>query len=237
LRPPEVNASGARRRESLPLAERVARRMAACGVAATAEDYAWVPGFHNRLMTVGYCLTLVEGIDAHEAGARLGAASTGERVGLDALADRSHDIQTESGFRRLAVGITATEGWALLLLEINGWLGVYPTSTLSSGCSLVSHYRNVNADGRFAWWHDGELVLGFDPLFPTDREGSRAETCGPQLTSAGFDLEPRDSFDAPMRFDPLASAFALCHAITGTGVTGEVLDSTTYELVIAPVPR
>ena len=186
-------------------------------------------------MAVGYCLTLVDGIDAHEAGVRLGATSTGEHVGLDELTDRSFEIQTEAAFRSLGVGITSTDGWTLLL-EINGWLGVF-ASRLSAGCVLVSHYRNVNADGRFAWWDDGDLVLGFDPLFPTRREGSRAETCRPLLTGAGFDLEPRDSFDAPLRFNPLASAFALAHAITGIGVTDETLDSTTYELVVAPVPR
>jgi Family of unknown function (DUF6461) len=212
--------------------------MAACGVGAIVEDYGWVSGFRNGLMNVGYCLTLVEGVDELEAGVRLGATSMGEHVALDELMDRSLDIQIEAGFRSFGVGITTIEGWALLF-EVNGFLGVNPTvaSRLSSGTVLVSHHRNVNAVGRFVWWDRGALELGFDPLFPTQREGLQAETCGPQLTSAGFDLEPRDSFDAPMRFDPLASAFALCHAITGTGVTGEVLDSTIYDLVVAPIPR
>ncbi|HET6949441.1 MAG TPA: DUF6461 domain-containing protein, partial [Acidimicrobiales bacterium] len=54
-----------------------------------------------------------------------------------------------------------------------------------------AHFRNVNHDGRFSWWEEGESQLEFDPLFPSRREGSRADEAVPTLLAAGFEVDDR----------------------------------------------
>ena len=156
-------------------------------MATAHSDYSWVTEFHNGLLSIsGYCLTLVSGTTVADAIARLGGEDTGEIQDLEGLVDNAFETQSSSGFRSTSAGLCRVSGWTLVF-EPNGFLGVTPTvaERLASDGVLVSHFRNVNAHGQFAWWERGEPQLKFDPLLPSQRHGPQAQEMVATLRAAG----------------------------------------------------
>jgi hypothetical protein len=216
---------------STPTGAGLERRMARAHT-----GYSWVAEFHNGLLSgYGYCLTLVRGLVVADAVDRLGGEDTGEARDLEGLVDHAFDTQTSSDFRSTSAGLSEVDGWALIF-EPNGFLGVNPTvaQRLATDSLLVSHFRNVNAHGRFSWWERGEPQLVFDPLFPSQRDGPRADDAVPILIAAGFEVEDRP--DRPLD-GTLAATFAFAERLTGVVVTADLLATTLYTVVQAPMPR
>src|SRR5205823_14898736 len=120
--------------------------------------------------------------------------------------------------------------------EVNGWIGTLPAVIvpLSQGTRLVSHYRNVNALDFFKWVEDGEVRLSFEPLFPSVREGSRADDVVEVMGQVGFDLRegPERTFEHHTE-----AAFALAEHLTGVTVTPALLSTSDFLCGIAPIPR
>jgi hypothetical protein len=205
-------------------------------MATARADYSWVAAFHHGLLSAsGYCLTLVRGIAVADAVERLGGEDTGAIQDLEGLVDYVFDTQTSSDFRSTSAGLSEADGWTLIF-EPNGFLGVTPTvaERLASDGLLVSHFRNVNAHGRFLWWEEGAPQLEFDPLFPYQRDGPRAEVAVPMLLAAGFEVQDRPG----RRLDgTLAATFAFAERLTGVVVTADLLTTIPYTVVQAPMPR
>jgi Family of unknown function (DUF6461) len=133
-----------------------------------------------------------------------------------------------------SAGLSNVNGWALIF-ESNGFLGVTPTvaERLASDGLLVSHFRNVNAHGRFSWWERGKPQLEFDPLFPSQRDGPQAEDAVPMLLAAGFEVEDRPG--RPLD-GTLAATFAFAERLTGVAVTADLLTRAPYAVVRTPMP-
>jgi hypothetical protein len=199
-------------------------------------DYLWVAEFHNGLLSqVGYCLSLVRGIPIADAVERLGGEDVGDIRDLTGLVDHAFDTQSSSDFQATSAGVIEVDGWALIF-EPNGFLGVTPTvaERLARDTLLVSHSRNVNAHGRFTWWERGERQLEFDPLFSYERHGPRANDAVPMLVAAGFEVahQPGRPLDGT-----LPATFALADRLTDVAVTADLLTTTGYTVVQAPLPR
>jgi hypothetical protein len=126
------------------------------------------------------------------------------------------------------------------MIEPGGILGVTPAVVvpLSEGRELVSHFRNVNAYGRFWWICDGELRVEFDPMFPNDRTGSTPDHLVDEMAEVGFDVAPSDTgaAETKSRFadlsepwvGPVAGSFALAERLTRVAVSRALLDEATF---------
>lgn len=202
---------------------------------ATATDYSWL---NDRLpgLAEAYCLTLTRDLAPEEFLARIGARPVPDCTGVSALFEPSLNLWGEHGDEAgLLIGVTTAAGdggnWALGV-EINGFLGVTDRIivSLSEGTRLVSHFRNVNAAGRFCWVEDGDVRLEFDPLFATDRHGRTPDALLSIMPGVGFDL--REDGEAE---HPAEAAFALAERLTGVRVTAELLEDAVYKCGIAPV--
>ena len=203
-------------------------------MSATALDYTW---FSDRFpgLAEAYCLTLVKGLTPAGLLGRLGAREECRVTGAEELLEPAYQAWEEHEGERLFVAATAVGDWALAV-EPNGYLGTLDEAIipLSKGTRLVSHFRNVNAVDHFYWLDDGDVCLHFEPLFPTDRDGSDPDGLVEAMRQVGFDLDEND--DASDEFNTEA-AFALAEHLTGVRLTPEVLETATYLCGTAPIPR
>lgn len=202
----------------------------------TAADYAW---FHERFpdLAEAYCLTLVRGLTPADLLSRIGARPEPGLTRLDAMFEpslRLWDADAPASGRELLIGVTTVPGsdWALGI-ESNGFLGVTEEVTvpLSAGSTVVSHYRNFNAGGSFYWIQDGEIRLHFDPIDPTWREGTSPDALVAVMRQVGFDLDEDGETEHPAE-----ASLALAEYLTGVRVTAELLEESTYQCGIAPLP-
>lgn len=209
---------------------------------AHATDYTWFDE-HYPDLGEAYCLTRVQGLTADELLRRFDALPGSDAVGLGAVMARwdayldEEDEEAEALFDlaedRLLVAVTELDGWALAI-EPNGYLGTLGTviPRLGEGTRLVSHFRNVNAVDHFHWWEHGVRRLHFEPLFPTQRDGTDAEAPGvPELlTACGFELET-EAYDLCGE-----AAFALAERLTDVRLGPERLEAATFRIGFAPRP-
>jgi hypothetical protein len=194
----------------------------------SADDYLWFEP--DCRISEAYCLTLVQGLDAAQALARIDAGVVGRAAGLEAFVD---SVPDEHGGDRLYLGATAVGDWTLLVEE-NGYLGVTQKviEPLSAGTQVVSHFKNVNAVDYFYWMVDGDLRLQFEPLFPDTRDGSDPDGQLAAMERAGFDLTDSDDDSNNLH---TAAAFAFAEHLTGVRVTNELLESADYLCALAPL--
>ncbi|MCI3275813.1 DUF6461 domain-containing protein [Streptomyces cylindrosporus] len=197
-----------------------------------ARDYAWLRERHRSLREA-YCITLVSEIAPEPLLQRLGAEAGTEVTGVGGLFEPAFDTWEEHQGRELFVAAAAVGGWSVLV-EVNGYLGVTSAAVrpLSRGRTVVAHHRSVDALDHFIWLADGELILGFEPLFPYRREGSRAEAFAPRMRESGFLLCPGQDLD----HQHTEAAFALAERITGIRLTADTLDSLEFVCGRAPAP-
>ncbi|MFF4382825.1 DUF6461 domain-containing protein [Kitasatospora sp. NPDC001547] len=209
---------------------------------AHATDYTWFDE-HYPDLGEAYCLTRVQGLTADELLRRFDALPGSDAVGLGAVMARwdayldEEDEEAEALFDlaedRLLVAVTELDGWSLAI-EPNGYLGTLDTviPRLGEGTRLVSHFRNVNAVDHFHWWEHGVRRLHFEPLFPTQRDGTDAEAPGvPELlTACGFELET-EAYDLCGE-----AAFALAERLTDVRLGPERLEAATFRIGFAPRP-
>jgi hypothetical protein len=121
------------------------------------------------------------------------------------------------------------------MFEDNGFIGVTleVMEPVSAGTEVVSHFRNVNALSAFLWLEDGRRALSFDPLFPRERQGTKAAEIEPELVAAGFDMSDGSDRD----LSPTTTAtFALAERISGVPVTAELLDAAQFFTGIVAIP-
>ncbi|MFF7563535.1 DUF6461 domain-containing protein [Streptomyces pseudovenezuelae] len=198
----------------------------------TAADYGWLKERHQLLLDA-YCLTLVRDLTPEELLRALGAEGRRRIVGVNALSGPSSEA---SGLGRF-VGAAPVDGWALMV-EFNGYLGVTDElmRPLSRGRRVVSHFLNVNAVDRFRWYEDGDLRLGFQPLFADERYGSRPDELLAEMRESGFDLTERDEDgDYDDYYESLTGAsFALAHRLTGIRVTPELFATAGFLCGVVP---
>jgi hypothetical protein len=98
----------------------------------------------------------------------------------------------------------------------------------------VSHYKNVDCEGRFCWTEDGELRLTFEPFVADRRAGSDPGGLVDVMARVGFDLRSLEERDPRPR---IGAAFALAEHLTGVRVTQEMLDAAEYLCAKAPLKR
>lgn len=193
---------------------------------ATSSDYRWIADWHRGLLLDAYCLTFVKGLTPTEVLDRLGVRERTRLLGAGTVVDPAYDAWDAHDGRELFVAVTEAEDWAVMF-EANGFIGVtHPIMTsVSAGTATVGHYRNVNALDQFLWLEDGEVVLHFEPLFPSQRDGTRADDLVPEMRAVGFDL--REGEDRTFS-NHTEAAFALGELITGVRVTPAFLDEATF---------
>ncbi len=204
-------------------------------MSATSSDYRWIAD--SNLWPLGaYCLTFVRALPPCEVLDRLHVQDRVRIQGAGAIIEPASDAWVAHEGRQLFVAVTQADGWSVMFEE-NGFIGVTRSlmAAVSKGTSTVGHFRNVNAFDQFLWLEDGEVALYFEPLFPSRREGTRADEVVPEMRSAGFDLREGEerTFEGHT-----AAAFALAERITGVRVTPELLDAATFVggLVRVPLP-
>ena len=204
-------------------------------MATTAADYQWIEDYSD--LAEAYCVTLVRGVTVQEFLTAMKAEPEGDLTGYAALDRRAGEVYDEHSGDKYLIGATTIPGdhgeW-VLGLEANGFLGTLPhlLEPLSSGTRLVSHFCNVNAVDRFQWYEDGTLCTYFEPLFPTQRDGSTPDELLEAMAEVGFDLEEDDEefIDSPTT----EAAFALADRLTGVHLTPEVLDNATFATGLTP---
>src|SRR5262249_51534127 len=147
--------------------------------AAIAADYAWAGADEDDLFSA-YCLTLVRGIAPREFMERIHARVIFDDLPLgDTFYDMSYgcwDLPYQGDVQFIvATTVAGACGEWTLAFEVNGHLGVTPElmAPVSAGTRLVSHRDNSgNGFGYFYWIEDGDIRLGFEPIFAYTRSGS-----------------------------------------------------------------
>lgn len=199
----------------------------------TAADYGWLRERHQDLLEA-YCVTLVQDMTPDRLLRELRAEPDGRVTGVAALAEPSYDAWDEYEDDRLLVGAAAVGDWTLMV-EYNGYVGNRSElmDPVSRGRTVVSHFRNVNAVDSFYWSEDGEIRLGFEPLFPSHRHGTDPDGLLTEMRESGFDLRADDERDFTGHTE---AAFALAHRITGVRLTPELFGSLEFTCALVTVP-
>jgi hypothetical protein len=206
-------------------------------LSVTAEDYSWW-GQWRPSWAEAHCVTLVSDATVEDVVDSLRAHAVARVQGIDALYERVVEDWPEDYDPFTAkIGIADIgHGW-VLVAEINGYAGVTEAliGPVSSGRTVVSHFGNVNAVHRFQWWHDGRLLVDFDPMFPTERYGSDPDALAEHIGGGGIlvDAEPEDINDV----DLSAAAFALAERITGVACTPEMFERSDSLVATVAIPR
>ncbi|MFE4976008.1 DUF6461 domain-containing protein [Kitasatospora sp. NPDC056651] len=121
-------------------------------------DHSWFRDLYPSLQDA-YCLTLVEGVPARELLRRADAETGPQVTGVTAVCDVAEDLEAETGGERMLIAATDLDGWTLVI-EPNGYLGVREESIAAwADATLVSHFRNINANTSFCWHADGTTRL------------------------------------------------------------------------------
>lgn len=201
----------------------------------TASDYEWINDYSE--LTQAYCAVLVRGITVQDFLRGMRASPQEDAAGYRELERRTKAVWDEHSDNQYLIGATTVPGdqgdW-LLSLEVNGYLGTLPhlVEPLSRGTHLISHFRNVNAHDVFSWYEDGTLRTYFEPLFPTERDGSTPDELVDAMEEVGFDLHPDEEVfeDLPTT----EAAFALAARLTGVHLTPDLLDEATFSTGLVP---
>jgi uncharacterized protein DUF6461 len=203
---------------------------------ATAADYAW---FQQEIdLAKGFCFTWVKGFTPAQVLDRLGSHEL-ERVGWQQLVGSGNGPR---GFTdKYLIGVARIGGWTLIV-EDNGAMGTTDALVrpLSTGTTLVSHYRAGDGHGRFLLLEDREVRLDFDPLDVARRTGSGAGELTGVIDQAGFGLAEQIAKAAdPVRYRTycMEAAFALAERFTGIAMTHELLENRQRTYLLAEVAR
>ncbi|MGP4024592.1 DUF6461 domain-containing protein [Actinomadura sp. 3N407] len=204
-------------------------------MATTATEYQWINDYSD--LAEAYCAVLVRGVTVQEFLRGMRAEPQGDLSGYTELERRTKDVWDQHSDNEYLIGATRVPGdqgeW-VLGLEVNGYLGTLPhlVAPLSSGTRLVAHFRNVNAHDQFVWYEDGTLRTYFEPLFPTDRDGSAPDELVEVMAEVGFDLQgDEEEFDDSLTTE---AAFALAARLTGAHLTPELLDKAIFAAGLVP---
>jgi hypothetical protein len=136
------------------------------------------------------------------------------------------------------LGVTELAGW-VLITELDSFLGMDEDvlRRLSSGTTVVSHYRTINTDDGFSWAENGDVRVSFEPLAPGRRDGSDPDALLDVMHRLGYDVSGDESDDEDVdvvHHDRAGATFALAEHVTGVRITPQVLGSADYLCVTVP---
>ncbi|NMO56805.1 hypothetical protein HH310_37235 [Actinoplanes sp. TBRC 11911] len=185
---------------------------------AVAADYRWFAS--NADLSKGFSFVWVKGLQTGEVLDRLGAKEL-ERVYWKQLVG-SGDGQRGNPGRRFFGVTRIDDGWTLVV-EDNGALGTTESllRPLSSGTTVISHYRASNHRGRLLMLTDRGVDLDFDPLTAPPRPARRTSELASVISAVGFGSSTDPDYCT-------AAAFALTERLTGVRMTEALLTSKTY---------
>ena len=190
----------------------------------------WWSWFNDHWLREAFCITLVRGLDQAEVLRRLGGEQSQPRT-LTAAEAGELSGSFDAGYPQLVLAARAG-GWSVAV-EDNGWEGSRPEvlRALSGGTQAVSVYRNVEALGYFNYAVAGEVLVGFELLFPQRRWGSQPDLLLPQMRAVGLDPDrqqpPHGEFDT--------AALALAERVTGVHLDPSMLEGPLHGGEIAPL--
>lgn len=208
----------------------------------TYRDYVWLRPYFDTSFANGYCAAVIRKCAPDEVLRLLGAETLqSEAVGLAEVAEVEGELseQTIPGPGHPVVAVTSVGGDSTLLLQLNG--GSFAITEelmrpLLMGHEVVSHYRSVNADGRFRWWTDGDLIADFDPVLPELPSRLGPATAQDRVVDlirevGGIRIDDSGQ-DDPAEYNSGEGAFALAERITGVEVTAALLDSAVFTVAV-----
>nr|WP_237025320.1 DUF6461 domain-containing protein [Mycolicibacterium sp. CBMA 213] len=202
----------------------------------TVSDYSWWrtwrPGWAQA-----HCVTLVSDITAKGIISSLHANTVDSVRGIDVLHDRTTEGWTAGDDLSSAlIGVTQIDRTWALIAEINGFVGVTERlmGPMSPGRTIVSHFSNINAVHRFNWWHDGQLLVDFDLLFPAERFGADPAALLGDLGEVGLRLDANP--DDIARIDLSAAGFALAQRITNVTCTPALFERSDFLVAQVAIP-
>ncbi len=113
-----------------------------------------------------------------------------------------------------------------MVIEPGGWKIAVDSDIygpVSRGTEVVSVCRHDYASDSFAYIVDGESVVHFDPMCPSDRSGSDPDRFIKEMREVG--LNPEHDIDIANAFIdfPMERSFALATRITGLPFSPETL--------------
>jgi hypothetical protein len=185
---------------------------------ATAADYRWFAS--NTDLSKGFSFVWVKGLQTQEVLDRLGAKEL-ERVYWKQLVGSGDGQRGDPD--RLFVGVTRIDPTWALVVEDNGALGTTESllRTLSTGTTVISHYRASNHRGRLLVLTNQGVDLDFDPLTAPPRPARRTSELASMISAVGFGRSTDPEYCT-------AAAFALTERLTGVAMTESLLASKTY---------
>jgi Family of unknown function (DUF6461) len=193
---------------------------------AVAGDYRWFAS--NTDLSKGFSFVWVKGLETHEVLDRLGAKEL-ERVYWRQLVGSGDGQRGYS--RQLFFGVTRINADWALVVEDNGTLGATEPllRSLSTGTTVISHYRAPSGKGRLLMLTDQGVDLDFDPLTAPPRPARRTAELASVISGAGFGASQDPGYCT-------AAAFALTERLTGVAMTEPLLASKTYRFGSAARP-
>jgi Family of unknown function (DUF6461) len=167
----------------------------------------------------------------------LGSSPIAKVHGIDALLERTVE-HWDRGYDpfQAVIGVADIDGSWALIAEMNGYVGVTERliGPISTGRTIVSHYRNINAVHRFNWWRAGRLLVDLDLLFPTERFGADPDALLEDVRGVGIPLDAESDDIAGM--DLSAAGFALAQRITNVACTPEFSSAAISSSRSSPCP-
>jgi hypothetical protein len=202
----------------------------------TVADYSWWMPWRPE-WAHGHCVTLVSDITPADVATSLGGNPVGYAQGIDALDERTTE-HWSGGYdpSQAMIGVADVDDTWALIAEINGFVGVTErlTGPMSVGRTIVSHFRNINAVHRFHWWRDGQLVVDFDLLFPTERFGADPDALLEDIRGVGVPIDAAS--DEIAGIDLSAAGFALAQRITNVVCTPELFERSNFLVAVVAMP-
>lgn len=203
---------------------------------STYRDYWWLRQYLDTSLASGYSVAVITNCTQAEVLSLLHAGDTHfEALGIAEVADT--EIELAEQYRSSegspeVVAVTAADSESTLLIQLNGGSFAITEESmrpLLAGHDVVSHYRSVNADSRFLWWSNGDLLADFDPLLP-EFSSSRLDQTRVQglIREVGGIRIEEVSPDELSDHRAVEGSFALAERITGVGVTAALLDTASF---------
>jgi hypothetical protein len=178
-----------------------------------------------------YALTWVKRLSPAQVVARM----AGRRLGTHRRPDGGWSRLPGARANEAVVAVTRAGGWALLVEDADP-IGAHDdtVATLSQGTRLVTFSHNYRAADRFVLAADGAIVVGFDPGYPPDRDGTQPDLLVEAMREVG--LKPSLQEPPTAYVPPELAALALTERVTGVPLTYPLLHDSAY-LAAAVVAR
>lgn len=199
------------------------------------DEYAWVSDVDVASLFEAFCITIVTEATVAQVVEALPTPVETTEYSYDEMDERVMDGEGQGAH----VGLVQ-QGAAVILVEVNGYLGQYGPimEPMSRGREVVSQYRGGHGVSGFRWYVDGVVRTAFEPDQSYSREGADPDaTLSMMEAIGGFWLFYGDLESEPDEPDwdtvhSTESTLALSEAITGVRLTKELLLDSRYLLCV-----